>query len=65
MITATSLREFAARSNVTDAALLRHFAGTEELLAALGQRDADNEELARQLMQSEIGGRANAERCAP
>ena len=44
-----SLRDIAARANVTHAALLRHFARKDELLlAALAQRDADDEELARQ-----------------
>ena len=50
-----SLRDIAARANVTHAALLRHFAGKDELLlAALDQRDADDEELARQIMQSNV-----------
>ena len=50
-----SLRDIAARANVTHAALLRHFAGKDELLlAALAQRDADDEELARQIMQSRV-----------
>src|SRR5207302_765868 len=43
-----SLRDIAARANVTHAALLRHFATKDELLlAALAQRDADDSELAR------------------
>lgn len=50
-----SLRDIAARANVTHAALLRHFAGKDELLvAALAQRDADDEQLARQIMQSKV-----------
>lgn len=50
-----SLRDIAARAEVTHAALLRHFAGKDELLvAALAQRDADDEELARRIMQSKV-----------
>ena len=42
-----SLRDIAARANVTHAALLRHFASKDQLLlAALAQRDEDDEELA-------------------
>ncbi|MGR0318217.1 TetR/AcrR family transcriptional regulator [Agromyces sp. ZXT2-3] len=48
-----SIRDIAARANVTHAALLRHFASKDELLlAALAQRDADDEQLAMRLMQS-------------
>lgn len=50
-----SLRDIAARAEVTHAALLRHFAGKDELLlAALAQRDADDEELARRIMQAKV-----------
>jgi AcrR family transcriptional regulator len=50
-----SLRDIAARANVTHAALLRHFASKDELLlAALAQRDADDEELAHRIMQSMV-----------
>jgi AcrR family transcriptional regulator len=50
-----SIRDIAARANVTHAALLRHFASKDELLlAALAQRDADDEELAHRIMQSEV-----------
>lgn len=50
-----SLRDIAARANVTHAALLRHFASKDELLlAALAQRDADDEELAHRIMQSKV-----------
>lgn len=50
-----SLRDIAARAEVTHAALLRHFAGKDELLvAALAQRDADDEELARRIMESKV-----------
>ncbi len=50
-----SLRDIAARANVTHAALLRHFASKEELLlAALALRDAQDEELARRIMESEV-----------
>jgi AcrR family transcriptional regulator len=50
-----SLRDIAARANVTHAALLRHFASKDELLlAALTQRDEDDEELARQIMRSPV-----------
>lgn len=50
-----SLRDIAARANVTHAALLRHFATKEDLLlAALAQRDADDEELARRIVQSKV-----------
>jgi AcrR family transcriptional regulator len=50
-----SIRDIAARANVTHAALLRHFANKDELLlAALAQRDADDEELALRIMQSEV-----------
>ena len=54
-----SLRDIAARANVTHAALLRHFASKDELLlAALAQRDDDDEELARRI----VGSRVPAER---
>jgi AcrR family transcriptional regulator len=50
-----SLRDIAARASVTHAALLRHFASKDELLiAALAQRDAQDEELARQIMESPV-----------
>jgi AcrR family transcriptional regulator len=50
-----SLRDIAARANVTHAALLRHFASKDELLlAALAQRDQDDEELARRIMDSRV-----------
>ncbi|BDZ66430.1 TetR/AcrR family transcriptional regulator [Agromyces mangrovi Wang et al. 2018] len=50
-----SLRDIAARANLTHAALLRHFASKDDLLlAALAQRDADDEELARRIMQSKV-----------
>jgi AcrR family transcriptional regulator len=52
-----SLRDIAARAEVTHAALLRHFASKDELLlAALAQRDADDEELAHRIMQSQVPG---------
>lgn len=50
-----SLRDIAARANVTHAALLRHFATKDDLLlAALAQRDADDEELATRIMESKV-----------
>lgn len=50
-----SLRDIAARAEVTHAALLRHFASKDDLLlAALAQRDSDDEELARQIMQADV-----------
>ncbi|WP_232481608.1 TetR/AcrR family transcriptional regulator [Arthrobacter sp. YN] len=50
-----SLRDIAARANVTHAALLRHFATKDDLLlAALAQRDADDSELARRIIQSKV-----------
>jgi TetR/AcrR family transcriptional regulator, transcriptional repressor of aconitase len=50
-----SLRDIAARAGVTHAALLRHFATKDDLLlAALAQRDADDLELARSIMQSKV-----------
>src|SRR4051794_38548033 len=50
-----SLRDIAARANVTHAALLRHFASKDQLLvAALAQRDEDDEELARRIMSSKV-----------
>lgn len=49
-----SLRDIAARAEVTHGALLRHFASKDELLlAALAQRDADDEELARQILSTQ------------
>lgn len=50
-----SLRDIAARAELTHAALLRHFASKDELLlAALAQRDDDDEEMARRIMQSRV-----------
>ncbi|WP_345800128.1 TetR/AcrR family transcriptional regulator [Microbacterium sp. AZCO] len=50
-----SLRDIAARAEVTHAALLRHFASKDELLlAALAQRDADDEDLARRIMAASV-----------
>ena len=50
-----SLRDIAARADVTHAALLRHFTDKGELLvAALAQRDADDEEFARHIMESRV-----------
>ena len=50
-----SLRDIAARANVTHAALLRHFASKDDLLlAALARRDADDEELAQRIMASKV-----------
>lgn len=50
-----SLRDIAARANVTHAALLRHFATKDDLLlAALAQRDADDLDLARSIVQSKV-----------
>ena len=50
-----SLRDIAARADVTHAALLRHFASKDDLLlAALAQRDLDDEELAHRIMQSRV-----------
>lgn len=52
-----SLRDIAARAHVTHAALLRHFASKDDLLlAALAQRDADDEELARRVMEAHTPG---------
>ncbi|NUP15998.1 MAG: TetR/AcrR family transcriptional regulator [Streptomyces sp.] len=54
-----SLRDIAARAGVTHAALLRHFSGKEELLlAALAQREADEEEAAARIMASGTAGPA-------
>ncbi|MDQ1174976.1 helix-turn-helix domain-containing protein [Microbacterium sp. NPDC089180] len=51
----SSLRDIAARANVTHAALLRHFASKDELLlAALARRDEQDEELARRIMESKV-----------
>lgn len=50
-----SLRDIAARANVTHAALLRHFASKDELLlAALAQRDEEDEQLAQRIMESKV-----------
>jgi AcrR family transcriptional regulator len=50
-----SLRDIAARAEITHAALLRHFSGKDELLlAALAQSDADDEILAAQIVASEL-----------
>lgn len=50
-----SLRDIAARANVTHAALLRHFASKDDLLvAALAQREADDMELARSILESKV-----------
>ena len=50
-----SLRDIAARAHLTHAALLRHFASKDDLLlAALAQRDDDDEDMARQIMQSKV-----------
>lgn len=50
-----SLRDIAARAKVTHAALLRHFASKDDLLlAALAQRDADDLDLARSILQSQV-----------
>lgn len=50
-----SLRDIAARANVTHAALLRHFASKDELLvAALALRDEQDEELARHIVESDV-----------
>ncbi len=50
-----SLRDIAARAGVTHAALLRHFASKDELLlAALTQRDADDEALAHAIMEAPV-----------
>jgi AcrR family transcriptional regulator len=52
-----SLRDIAARAGVTHAALLRHFSGKDELLlAALAQREADEEKLAEQILHSGLTG---------
>lgn len=48
-----SLRDIAARANITHAAVLRHFADKDELLlAALAQRQADEENLASRILES-------------
>lgn len=45
-----SLRDIATRADLTHAALLRHFSGKDELLlAALAQREADEEEMAARI----------------
>ncbi|MEV6341103.1 TetR/AcrR family transcriptional regulator [Nocardia vinacea] len=52
-----SLRDIAARAQVTHAALLRHFSGKDELLvAALNQRDEDEEKLAAQILAGGTAG---------
>lgn len=52
-----SLRDIAARAKVTHAALLRHFAGKDELLlAALAQREQDEEHLAARVLGSRMAG---------
>ncbi|MFG2026483.1 TetR/AcrR family transcriptional regulator [Streptomyces sp. NPDC048825] len=54
-----SLRDIAARAGVTHAALLRHFSGKEELLlAALAQREADEEEQAARIIAAGTAGPA-------
>ncbi|MFF7656387.1 TetR/AcrR family transcriptional regulator [Streptomyces sp. NPDC007983] len=54
-----SLRDIAARAGVTHAALLRHFSGKDELLlAALAQREADEEEQATRIAESGIAAPA-------
>ncbi|GHB83345.1 TetR family transcriptional regulator [Streptomyces umbrinus] len=54
-----SLRDIAARAGVTHPALLRHFSGKEELLlAALAQREADEEEQAARILASGTAGPA-------
>lgn len=48
-----SLRDIAARANITHAAVLRHFSDKDELLlAALTQREEDEEKLAAQILES-------------
>lgn len=50
-----SLRDIAARAGVTHAALLRHFATKDDLLlAALAQRDAEDAQLARNIMEARV-----------
>ena len=52
-----SLRDIASRAGVTHAALLRHFTGKDELLlAALAQREADEEALAARIIESGANG---------
>ncbi|WP_083896223.1 TetR/AcrR family transcriptional regulator [Nocardia jiangxiensis] len=52
-----SLRDIASRAQITHAALLRHFSGKDELLvAALAQRDEDEEKLATQIRASGTAG---------
>ncbi|MFI6435121.1 TetR/AcrR family transcriptional regulator [Streptomyces sp. NPDC050759] len=54
-----SLRDIAARAGVTHAALLRHFSGKEELLlAALAQREADEEAQAARILAAGTAGSA-------
>lgn len=48
-----SLRDIAGRAQVTHSALLRHFSGKDELLlAALAQREADEEALAARFIEA-------------
>ena len=50
-----SLRDIASRADLTHAALLRHFSGKDELLlAALAQREADEEEMAERIRASHM-----------
>lgn len=52
-----SLRDIAARAQVTHAALLRHFSGKDQLLvAALSQRDEDDEKLAAKILAAGTAG---------
>lgn len=52
-----SLRDIASRAGVTHAALLRHYAGKEDLLpAALAQREEHEESLAAEIMSAELPG---------
>lgn len=54
------MQDIAARAGVTHAALLRHFSGKDELLlAALAQREEDEEKLAEQIIQSGLAGGAS------
>ncbi|SDS82355.1 TetR/AcrR family transcriptional regulator [Microterricola viridarii] len=50
-----SLRDIAARADMTHAALLRHFSGKDELLlAALTQHEQDEEDLAARIAESRL-----------
>ncbi|XVQ07190.1 TetR/AcrR family transcriptional regulator [Spirillospora sp. CA-255316] len=52
-----SLRDIAARAHVTHAALFRHFSSKDELLlAALAQREEDEEKLAARILESGMAG---------